>query len=204
MRNPVQKIVQYTKMLHRNEWNSVFDGNISYRPKLCGHFYITESNIKKYNITNKNVLHIPTDINFDSIDPRIRESYNTVSREILFHQFIMRNISGTKDCVIIHCHPKHSIAYMGIGFRVKEMNTLKLYFPELNLNIAENVPYIEAGTKQLAKSIEKSLFNPSRKHNFDIVGLENHGVISVASSFQDAYDNIAQLEFYCNIYNSVR
>ena len=50
-------------MIHRNGWNSVYDGNISYRPRLCGHFYITESSIRKYNITKKNVLHIPTNLN---------------------------------------------------------------------------------------------------------------------------------------------
>lgn len=205
MRNPAQKIVQYTKMIHRNGWNSVYDGNISYRPRLCGHFYITESSIRKYNITKKNVLHIPTNLNFDSVDERIKKSYSMVSREILFHQFIMRNVPGVEDCVIIHCHPKNCVAYMGIGFRLrKEMNTLKTYFPELNLNIAKNVPYVEAGTKQLATYIEHSLFKHDENKRFDIIGMENHGIISIGSNFRDAYDNISQLEYYCTIYNSAR
>lgn len=204
MKNPIKKIVQYTKLIHRNGWNSVYDGNMSYRPKPGGHFYITESGIKKYNIKNQNVLHIPTNLNFDSIDERIQNSYSNVSREVLFHQFIMRNVPGVEDCVIIHCHPKESIAYMGIDFQMKEMSTLKIYFPELNLNIARNVPYIEAGTKELAKYIEHSLFRDNKNERFDIIGMENHGVISIASNFSDAYDNISQLEYYCSIYNSVK
>lgn len=204
MKNPIKKIVQYTKLIHRNGWNSVYDGNMSYRPKPGGHFYITESGIKKYNIKKQNVLHIPTNLNFDSIDERIQKSYSNVSREVLFHQFIMRNVPGVEDCVIIHCHPKESIAYMGIDFQMKEMSTLKIYFPELNLNIARNVPYIEAGTKELANHIEHSLFRHNKHERFDIIGMENHGVISIASNFSDAYDNISQLEYYCSIYNSVK
>ena len=35
----------------------------------------------------------------------------------------------------------------------------------------------------------------------NIVGLENHGIISYSNSFENAYDNIIQLEYYCNIHN---
>ena len=200
MFNPRQKIVQYTKMLHRAKWNSVYDGNISYRPKLSGHFYITESSIKKYNISKKNIVKVPTNLNFDSIDERISTIYSNVSREVLFHQFMMRNIPGVEDCVIIHCHPIYSTAFMGLGTQTRQMSNIKTYFPELNLNIAKNVPFIKAGTKELATSIENSFFDRG-EHRNAIIGLENHGVISLSSSFNEAFDNIAQLEYYCNIYH---
>ena len=116
----------------------------------------------------------------------------------------MRNIPRVEDCVIIHCHPRNCVAYMGIGYVKRQMSTIKEFFPELNLNIAKNVPLIQAGTKELASSIEQLFFHDcyfEPKYRNDIIGLENHGVISCADSFEKAYDNISQLEYYCSIHN---
>ena len=189
-----QKIIDVMKVLYNNKFNSVYDGNISFREAGTPFFYITQGGFKKYKINELNILKFNNNTNF-----LIRENNyykkNKVSREVFFHQSIINNSPIEEDVAIIHCHPKNIISYMKLGNEKRELKTIHNYFPEIDLQIGKNVPILTAGTTELANKVAHNI------KNNDIIGLENHGIVSIADNLEDAYDNMYNIEYHCEIFN---
>ena len=85
---------------------------------------------------------------------------------------------------------------MKLGNEKRELKTIYNYFPEIDLQIGNNVlQKITAGTTELANQVAHNI------ENNDIIGLENHGIVSVADNLEDAYDNMYNIEYHCEIFN---
>ena len=189
-----QKIIGVVKLLHNNKFNSIYDGNISFREAGSPFFYITQGGFKKYKINKSNILKFDNNTDF-LIKENNYYKGNKVSREVFFHQSILNSNPINEDIAIIHCHPKNIISYMKLESEKRELKTIHNYFPEIDLQIGNNVPKITAGTTELANQVAHNI------ENNDIIGLENHGIVSIADNLEDAYDNMYNIEYHCEIFN---
>ena len=189
-----EKIVRVMKVLFNNKFNSIYDGNISFRQAGSPFFYITQGGFKKYKINESNILKFDNNTDF-LIKENNYYKGNKVSREVFFHQKIINNNSIDEDIAIIHCHPKNIISYMKLGRENRELKTINYYFPEIDLQIGNNVPKITAGSSELANKVAHNI------ENNDIIGLKNHGIVSISDNLEDAYDNMYNIEYHCEIFN---
>ena len=99
-----------------------------------------------------------------------------------------------KDTYIVHAHPPNITSFIGIK-KSNELNSIKEYFPEINVGIiGNNVKYHEAGTKDLAEDCFRKLINN------EIVGLERHGTLSIGDNIDKIIEDIETLEYYIKIY----
>ena len=178
-------VAQVLKYLYERKLNSILDGNISWRNDYDEGFYITPGGVRKCDLSGCDMVYIDKDF---------KQHNGTASRELMFHSNIMKQSPGAK--FIVHCHPPNSIAFCGLKKDDhRELYDLKLLFPELSINVGPNVSYLAAGSVQLADSVS------SHVQGFDIVALENHGVVSVAETLERAIDIIETIEFYAYICN---
>ena len=190
------QMVGFTKYLYKNSLNSVYDGNLSVYENGKNYYYITQGSINKSKINESNIIKIPLCNDSFSQNKNLK-----ASREIMFHDLIIKdriNSNPHSNIALIHCHSPQTVAFMGVNNCKKELNEIYSYFPELEsqLQIGNNVPKkYKAGTKELAVEVANSI----RGNN--IIGHENHGIITVSDDLQSCYNTIEILEFYCRIYN---
>jgi L-fuculose-phosphate aldolase len=177
-------VVDMLKYLHENKLNSIFDGNISWKKCNDKGFNITPSSVRKCDLTIDDIVYV---------DENMVQHNGVASREMMFHKMIIED-RYNDDIHIVHCHPPNTVAYVGLN-QYKELETLKELFPELNIKIGPNVPFLSAGSSELAKSVAQNV------RNCDIVVLENHGVVAVGTSLVKAVDIIETVEFYAHIAN---
>jgi len=74
-----------------------------------------------------------------------------------------------------------------------ELKTILDLFPELDISIANNIPYIKAKTEELANTTYNKL------KNRDIIALKQHGIVCIGKTFQKVMEIIETLEYYCKI-----
>jgi len=119
------------------------------------------------------------------------------SQELNMHYFLQRKKQNyLHDTFILHAHPPNSIAYMGLNVNNIELNTIKQYFPEMNVGlIGKNVPFFNAGSEELAESCLNNLYNP-----YTMIGLKQHGTLSIGSDVNELIEHIETLEKYLDIY----
>ena len=146
-------IVDTMKRLYNNKFISIRDGNVSFKPKNENFFYISAGQVKKNEINEDQIIKIDfkkkklINNELDTFDLKY-DNYNKYkpSREINMHSFLLTDpFNYGKDTFVVHAHPPNITAYMGLN-KSKELNTIKNYFPEINVgNIGNNVKYLEAG-----------------------------------------------------------
>ena len=189
-------MVGMTKFLYKNSLNSIYHGNLSVYEYGKDYYYITQSSINKSKINEKNIIKVP--LSNDSIS---QNNNLNISKELMLHDLIIKDRIKSNihsNVAVIHCHSPYSLAYMGLESYKRQLSHLYLIFPELknHLKIGKNIPkQYEPDSKNVAMEVMNSM----RENN--IIGHENHGIISVSNNLQTCYDNIELLEFYCRIYN---
>lgn len=184
------------KTIYTKGYITIRDGNISYKPKDSNFFLITAGGIKKNEMTEEQVIKV----NFESLNSvtTMRYSKNSIykpSREINMHGLLQTHKANyNKNIYVLHSHSPNIISFMGLT-QSRELNTIKNYFPEINVgSIGNNVPFLEAGSKSLATMSFQNLYEKN------IVGLERHGTLSVGSDIHKLVEDIETLEFYTNIF----
>lgn len=190
------QMVGITKYMYKNSLNSIYDGNLSMYERGMDYYYITQGSINKTKINESNIIKVPLSTDSFSQHKNIK-----ASREIMFHDLIIKDrikANPHSNVAIIHSHSPYTTAFMGLESCKKQLSQLYLYFPELRaqIQIGKNISSIHAaGSKSLAIEAAKSISGNN------IVGHENHGIITVSDDLQKCYDNIEILEYYCKIYN---
>ena len=186
-------LCHYIKECYNNGWIAPIDGNLSIKLLNNDFFYITPASLRKHEINNDDIVKIDIDYNEDSIHID-KESSREPSGELHLHsKFMLDKEYKDKNVCIVHCHPPYILAYVGILKSNRQLKTIKKIFPEINIDIGDNVPYIEAKTQQLADKTYENLKNHS------IVALKQHGIVCISESFQKAMEIIETLEYYCSI-----
>ena len=186
-------LCHYIKECYKNGWIAPIDGNISYKSANSDHFYITPASLRKHEINNDDIVKI----NIDYLKNTFHVNKNCnrkPSGEIHLHShFMIDRENKDKNICVVHCHPPYILAYVGMLKSNRELKTIVDLFPELNVNIADNIPYIEAKTCRLADETYKYLKGK------DIIALKQHGVVCVGNTFQKVTEIIETLEYYCKI-----
>lgn len=184
------------KTIYNNGYITLRDGNISYKPKLSDFFLITAGGVKKNQLTEEEIIKV----NFQSLDSvtTMRYSKNNIykpSQELNMHALLLTHKANyDKNIYVLHVHPPNIISFMGLT-KSRELNTIKEYFPEINVdNIGNNVPFLDAGSDDLATKSFHNLYGNN------IVGLERHGTLSVGRDIDKLVEDIETLEYYTSIF----
>ena len=192
--NIKQKIADSMKLLYNKNYITLRDGNVSFKPRNKDYFYISAGSVLKNTITPEQVIKV----NFN--DERTwfddTKMYKP-SQELNMHYFLQRKKQNyLHDTFILHAHPPNTIAYMGLNVNNIELNTIKQYFPEMNVGlIGKNVPFFNAGSEELAEACLNNLYNP-----YTMIGLKQHGTLSIGSDVNELIEHIETLEKYLDIY----
>lgn len=113
------------------------------------------------------------------------------------HYLLQKDTKSTR--AVVHVHPTHVVAAMYAGWNLQN---LARQFPEISryTKVGLNVPFCEAGSKDLAECTDSSfrLYRGSQVE-FDVVGQAFHGVCAVGEHPWDAYEHIERLDHICEI-----
>lgn len=213
-------LCHYMKECYHNRWIAPVDGNISFKHKNTDYFYITPASLRKQEINNEDIVKInisyqkPDQTIDTSIYPFISldtESNRQPSGELPLHtRFMLSPHLKDRDICIVHCHPPHILAYIGLLNYNRELKSILTLFPELSIRIGNNVPYITAKTEDLGErtytnmlvqncnSSELNQEEPNHKF-YQIVALKQHGIVCMEDNFQKVMEIIETLEYYCRI-----
>lgn len=184
---------QYMIECYTRGWISPRDGNISFKAANNDYYFITPASIIKSKITKEDVLKLSL-----KNDKILENKLNRrPSGELTLHSLILKDPAyEDEDICIIHCHPPHILAYVGLIKTNKELSTIKEYFPELSedIKIGPNVGHITARTQKLGETTYQNIKGNS------IVALKQHGVVAIGNTFEEVIEIIETLEYYCRIY----
>jgi L-fuculose-phosphate aldolase len=187
-----EAICYYMKKCFNNKWITSYDGNISYKTVNNDLVYITPSSVKKQHLTKEQIILLSI------VDSKIiKNNYNLQpSGELDFHMKIHShyNFNNNTNLCIIHVHPPNILAYVGLLKTNRELDTIKMIFPEINIKIGRNVDYYTAKTPILAEKVYENIIGN------DIIALKRHGIVAIGDNFEDVMDNINTLEYYCKIF----
>jgi L-fuculose-phosphate aldolase len=186
-------------------WISTRDGNASYYDQK--EFWITPTGLKKYDLHPDQMVQLEfvqeeeTQIKGDIKMPweHIRvisnRGYNP-SSELPFH-YLIQKIATTPQCVL-HLHPNNIVSAMYAGL---DLEYIAQEFAEVNRHtrVGPTVRQQPPGSPALALDVEEALGLKSSRLNYDIIGLDRHGVIAIAPTPEEAFEHIERLERVCQI-----
>lgn len=182
---------------YRRNWITARDGNASIRWQDRNHFYVTPSGTRKQTLQPemfKKVSLTGELLPYTDISSQLRPS-----GELPAHLALQQNIN-TDVRVVLHFHPTYTVAAMYAGIQLPDL--LK-EFPELSryTSVGPNVPLIPPITQALADACVKNigLNEETGAVQYNIVGMDRHGVISVDTSPWRAFEHIERLEHICKI-----
>ena len=181
---------------YKRGWITTRDGNISIRRDT--NFYITPSAVRKNVMRTEDMIKMKIKGGKHIITPD--DSKPSIEQEM--HELIQ--LSDTKTKAVVHLHPTYTIATMYSGRNVLPKWALKNLadqFPELRryTKVGPVVPFSEPGSKELAEAVYKAIA-PNGKIEYDIIGMEGHGVVAVGKHPWDAFEHIERLEHICQIH----
>lgn len=193
----ITAICDVLRTCYAKGWISTRDGNGSVRRVNESWLYITPSGVKKQKLDAEDMIkmEVMPDESLRRMNPEIS---GKPSGEIELHRLLLKKVPDTR--CIIHVHPTYTVAAMYAGW---ELAKLAGDFPEINryTKVGPNVPYIPPISMELAHAtVPKLGLNPQTGQcEFDIVGLDRHGVVALARDPWTAFEHIERLEHICQI-----
>jgi len=191
----IKDIIKILIDSYNKNWITPRDGNISYKGANLNSFLITPSGLRKQELKESDFINIK----FNDED-WIQSNNNILkpSGEVNLHYEILKSVK--KELCVIHLHPTYSIAAMYSGL---DLSTIASEFPELSryTRVAKNAKKVPPLTKKLAKECKKNLIFDKLidGYKYDIVGIPNHGVVSIGENIYSAFEHIERLEHICKI-----
>jgi L-fuculose-phosphate aldolase len=184
---------------YQRGWVTTRDGNASVRWATLDHFYITPKGIRKQTLQPDMFKKIGVDRETWWAMPYTPISGNLEpSGEIPMHWGLQRKIN-TEVRVVLHMHPTYTTAAM---YRGIDLQKLADEFPELSryTSVGPTVPMIPPITQELADACVKNIGVDSQgKVEYNIIGMDRHGVIAVDTSPWRAFEHMERLEHICRI-----
>ena len=191
------------KESYKREWITTRDGNVSIRMYGQPWFHVTPSG------TRKNLLN--SDLLIKLSLPELKRMWDgeeeqkfarglSPTGELPMHHLLQKDHSGTR--VVLHLHPTYTISAMHKGVNLIQLAT---EFPELRryTRVGPSTPVIEPISIDLANAVVNHIgLNPDGSVQYDIIGLDRHGVVSVAEDPWSAFEHVERLEHICKIYLS--
>jgi L-fuculose-phosphate aldolase len=173
---PRQQLVQIMDRIYRYRLTTTSGGNLSILDEN-GDLWITPSGVDKGNL-------MPGDIMCIKAEGRI-EGPHTPSSEYPFHQMILGRRPDIR--AIVHAHAP---ALMSFSVARKIPDTCII--PQAHHVCGEvgYAPYALPGSRQLGESIANTF-----AQGFDVVLLENHGVVTAGPDLLTAFHRLETLDF---------
>lgn len=203
-------ICDVLKEAYNRNWISTRDGNASYKRNYDDFFYITPSGVRKQHLNAEMIVKMEFEGDYKKAEKpwlnlqRIDDDYQRKiiglhpSGELALHALLQQNTPENR--VVLHLHPTYTVAAMYAGLNLQELAN---DFPELNryTTVGPSVPLIPPVSEELAIASIKS-FNLNRdtgKVDYDIIGLDRHGIVSIGKDAWEAFGHVERLEHICKI-----
>jgi len=172
-------------------WISTRDGNVSVRDDGGSGFFISPSGAVKHSLSDVDFIHV--------VGPKSEESCGSQSKasgELELHRRLQGRLPQSVTCVL-HVHATHVVAAMYAGIDLRE---LALQFPEVAryTRVGPQVPALAATSDELAIATEQAFFDGAAQVPH-IIGLAQHGVVSVGRGAQEAFEHVERLNHICEI-----
>jgi len=197
---------------YRRGWVTTRDGNASIRYREQKYFYVTPSGVRKQTLQPDQFkkLNIISGIHSGIVGPDMywtdwKEAEHTPisknlkpSGEIPMHFALQKEIN-TDTRVVLHLHPTYTTAAMYKGI---DLTILSDEFPELSryTKVGKTVPAFLPLTQELADACVRNLgLELDGSLEYNIVGMDRHGVVAVDTSPWRAFEHIERLEHICKI-----
>ena len=189
------------KESYKREWITTRDGNVSIRMHGQPWFYVTPSGTRK-NLLNSDLLiklSLPNMTrDWDNEESQKFAKGLSPTGELPMHHLLQKDYLGTR--VVLHLHPTYTIAAMKKGI---QLSFLAEQFPELRryTKVGPNVPVIEPISLELANAVVNHFsLDSSGVVQYDIIGLDRHGIVSIGEDPWSAFEHVERLEHICKIY----
>ena len=191
----IKDIIYILKEAYKKNWITPRDGNISFKSFDSNKFKITPSGLRKQELSECDFIEIEIS---KSSWKQISNFSLKPSGEIELHYEILNSINT--DTCVIHLHPTYTISAMYAGFNLSE---LAKSFPELTryTNVGENTENVPPLSRDLAIQCKSKLLFDKNLSKFtnNIVGIPNHGVVSIGNDVYEAFEHIERLEHISKI-----
>lgn len=201
-------ICDVMKAAYDKKWISTRDGNASFKRKDDNHLYVTPSGVRKYHMNSEMLIKLKLEFNpeekFGVNVVRVSDEYQDKiiglkpTGELPLHILLQKNLPENR--VVLHLHPTYIIAAMYAGLNLQQ---LAVQFPEINryTRVGPTVPVLPPISEELAEGCIKALNlnDITGEIDFDIVGLEQHGIIVIAKDAWSAFEHCERLESICQV-----
>jgi ribulose-5-phosphate 4-epimerase/fuculose-1-phosphate aldolase len=201
-------ICDILKMAYERGWITTRDGNASYKRQNDDFLYITPSGSRKQLLNSENILKLRfMDITSDEpwkymekVDDEYqrRNSGLNPSGEIIMHSLLQKIVPENR--VVLHLHPTYTIAAMYLGINLQE---LYKDFVELSryTKVGPTVDVLPPISQVLGENVVKNfnLDKETGKVDYDIIGLDRHGIVAIGKDALTAFEHVERLEHICKI-----
>jgi ribulose-5-phosphate 4-epimerase/fuculose-1-phosphate aldolase len=201
-------ICDVMKAAYDKKWISTRDGNASFKRKNENFLYVTPSGVRKYHMNAEMLIKLKLEVNPDekfgvSVTRVVDEYQEKIiglqpTGELPLHILLQKNLPENR--VVLHLHPTYIIAAMYAGLNLQQ---LAIQFPEINryTRVGPTVPVLPPISEELAEGAIKALNlnEVTGEIDFDIIGLEQHGIIVIAKDAWSALEHVERVESICQV-----
>jgi L-ribulose-5-phosphate 4-epimerase len=174
--HPCDEIMQTMERIYRYRMTTTSGGNLSLR-EAEGRIWITPARLDKGGLRREDIVCVLSD--------NTVEGLHKPSSEFPFHQMIYEtrpDIGG-----IVHAH---AVALVAFSITGQVPNTRLFHQSRHVCGEVGFAPYALPGSPALGQSIARTF-----EQGYHCVVLENHGVVVVGETFQNAFQRFETLEF---------
>lgn len=206
-------ICDVLKAAYERNWISTRDGNASFRRQNEPYLYVTPSGVRKQHLNAEMMIKLKMH-DLESNDD-LHTSLNKIERvdddyqrkiiglhptgELPLHFLLQKKLSENNR-VVLHLHPTYITSAMYAGIDLQKLAT---QFPEINryTKIGPTVPMIPPISEELAWASIKALNLNSEtgEIQFDIIGLDRHGIVAIGKDAWSVFEHIERVEHICKI-----
>lgn len=192
-------ICEVLKFAYKKNWISTRDGNMSFRRFGSDYFYVTPSGVRKNYLNSEMIIKLKLP-GLERIHDEIQDKICGLqpTGELHLHFLLQKMIPENR--VVLHLHPTYIIAAMFAGINLQKLGE---EFPEINryTKVGPVVPNLPPVSKDLAEASVKALGldEESGTVEYDIIGLDRHGVVAMGKDPWTALQNVERLEHICQI-----
>jgi L-fuculose-phosphate aldolase len=173
--HPAEQIVLLIDRIYKKQMTTTSGGNLSILDE-SGDLWITPSGIDKGTLTVQDICQIKPD---GTIIGKHKPSV-----ELPFHRLVYQTRSDIK--AVLHAHPRALVSFS----LVKQVPEIKIIpSPKLVCGDIGFAPYDLPGSEQLGMKIAKTI-----KEGYQVVIMENHGVVTCAETLFEAFKKFETLE----------
>lgn len=194
----LETICEVFKEAYNRNWITARDGNASIRWSDRDHMYVTPTAVRKQTLQPEMFvkwdIHGHRAMKYTDISSALRPS-----GEFPMHYALQRQIN-TDVRVVLHLHPTHCVAAMYAGI---DLQSLLNEFPELSryTRVGPTVPLLPPVTQELADACVRNIGLVARtgELEYNVIGMDRHGVVAVDTSPWRAFEHIERLDHICRI-----